>query len=325
MVTKTMLPPEKHDSQLGFSDLPCSLCQSSESRLLLSQRDLLTGGPGTFTLVECLHCGLIRQNPRLQWDSLKSYYGGGYNPYETLIESEPVRLQRLGRRYGMWKRLKHIERRVSGGKLLDVGCGTGIFLAEAHRRPQWETVGLEPNEFAASYVEEHLGITIIHSRLEDASLPDGSFDVITMWNVLEHLEEPVDCLERAHRLLREGGLLVMSIPNLDSWEAGLFGRYWIGWDQPRHLHLFSRRTLAQVLEALGFRVIGQDCIAAAHAAFGQSIEIWLRSTFPQSSALRTFVPRVYNSFPFRLLTSPFFFVSDRLGASTLLTVSAQRL
>ena len=214
-----MLPLKKQRGQLAFMDLPCTLCQSSESRPVLSQGDLLTGEPGIFTLVECLNCGLICQNPRLEWDLLKPFYGAGYNPYETMIEEEPNRLRRLFRRYGMWKRLNLIERHVRGGMLLDVGCGTGIFLAEAMRRPQWNTIGLEPNEFAASYVEERLGFPIIHSRLEDANLSEGSFDVVTMWNVLEHLEDPIACLERANRLLRAGGLLVMSIPNLDSWEA----------------------------------------------------------------------------------------------------------
>ena len=156
-------------------------------------------------MVRCRQCGLVRQNPRPTWESLKSYYPEDYSPHVPLVREETSVLRRLDRRYGMWKQTRAAEWFQRGGRLLDVGCGTGVFLEEAQRSGRWEVVGIEPAEKAAAYARKALGVTIHEGRFSDIDLPVNSFDTITMWNVLEHLEYPIADLRRAYQLLRENG------------------------------------------------------------------------------------------------------------------------
>ncbi|MFV2043815.1 MAG: class I SAM-dependent methyltransferase, partial [Anaerolineales bacterium] len=148
---------------------------------MLEGPDRLTGLPGRFKLIRCGNCGLIRQNPRLEWESLRQYYPKDYSPYEPIIESESSIFRRFDRRYGMRKRLRAIERLQKGGRLIDVGCGTGIFLAEAERSGRWELMGVEPNLDAVRYASQRLDCSILQARFSEPELPTEGFDVVTMW------------------------------------------------------------------------------------------------------------------------------------------------
>jgi 2-polyprenyl-3-methyl-5-hydroxy-6-metoxy-1,4-benzoquinol methylase len=310
---------------LYWEENTCDWCNESDGELLFEGMDLLMGLPGRFRMVRCKHCGLIRQNPRLKWDSLKKYYPDDYTAYEPIIHTETSPWKRLDRRYGMWKRLRAIERLSPGGRLLDVGCGTGIFLAEAQRTGKWELFGLDPSEKVASYVREHLNIPILQARFEEIGFPPKSFDVITMWNVLEHFNHPITELKRAHELLVDGGWLIFSIPNLESWEAKAFGRYWLGWDLPRHLYLFPRKELRSILSELGFHLESMRCLATAHAALGLSLDFLLKTWLGSDSSIRHLLLRLYRSMPIRLITAIPFRILDELKSSSLITVFAQKV
>jgi SAM-dependent methyltransferase len=280
--------------------------------------------PGEFQLVRCSTCGLIRQNPWLAWESLKSYYPEDYSAYEPIIDRERSRLRRADRRYGMWKRLRSIERFQPGGKLLDVGCGTGIFLAEAQRSGRWELMAVEPSPAAAKYVQRELNIPVINDRFIDADLPAGHFDAITLWNVLEHLDHPVGDLQRAAALLRPGGWLVFSIPNLESLEARIFGRYWLGWDLPRHLYLFPQKQLRSILRGAGLRLVDRQNIAGSHAALEYSLRFLFHAKGWRGQKAQTLL-RIYRSLPSRVIASPFFWTVDQLKMGSLITIFAQKV
>src|SRR5512145_1690770 len=143
----------KNDRELIWEESLCDWCGSPGGEVLFIGPDLLMELPGEFHLVRCTACGLIRQNPWLAWESLKSYYPEDYSAYEPIIGRERSRLRRADRRYGMWKRLRSIERFQPDGRLLDVGCGTGIFLAEAQRTRRWDLMAVEPSPAAAEYVQ----------------------------------------------------------------------------------------------------------------------------------------------------------------------------
>lgn len=281
--------------------------------------------PGRFRLVRCQRCGLMRQNPRLKWESLQHYYPEDYSAYEPIIQAEQSRWKRLDRRYGMRKRLRAIERFQPGGRLLDAGCGTGVFLAEAQRTGRWDLTGLDPSAGAASYVRQHLQIPMVEARFAEADLPPDSFDVITMWNVLEHLDYPIRDLRRARALLREDGWLIFSIPNVESLEARVFGSFWLGWDLPRHLYLFPRRQLRIILAELGFGAVEDQCIAGSHAAAGLSLDFWSQKWLPRDSALRQRLVKLYLSLPVRLGLSLPFWILDRFRACSLITVFARKV
>jgi SAM-dependent methyltransferase len=267
----------------------------------------------------------MRQNPRLAWESLKHYYEGDYIVYAPLLRDVPSRWRRLDRRYGMWKQMRFVKRsHPGGGRLLDVGSGTGIFLEEVLRSGRWQAIGLEPTEKAAAYTRDALKIEVHTGRFSDSNLPLGAFDVITLWNVLEHVPFPTADLRRALELLRPGGRIIFTVPNVESLEAGLFGRYWVGWDLPRHLYLFPRATLRALLRDLGLTVEAEACISSSHSAVRDSLGFWFQSWPTRMQWLARIIHLVFTSLPIRLATAPIFWVLDRLRRSTILVLSVRR-
>ena len=312
-----------NENSLAWVDSPCDGCGAKEGQLLFEGPDLLMGLTGRFRLVQCPQCGLIRQNPHLSWESLKDYYPEDYSPYTKIIETERSTARRMDRRYGMWKRLRALERFQPGGRLLDVGCGTGVFLGEAQRSGRWELMGVEPSPQAAAYAQEALGISVLAQRFDEADLPAGHFDAITMWNVLEHLDSPIRDLRRAYQLIRPGGWLVLAIPNVDGSGAKLFGRYWMGWDLPRHLYLFPKKQLRRILGEIGFDWVDARCIAGGHSSLDLSIEFLLRAKKIDNIATR-FLLRLYRSLPARIACSPLFWLTDHLRQCSLITIFVQK-
>jgi SAM-dependent methyltransferase len=273
-------------------------------------------------MVQCLHCGTIRQNPRLVWESLQHYYPEDYNSYFPLVREIANPLLRLEHRYGPWKRMRAIERRQPGGRLLELGCGSGLLLEEALRSGRWQVTGLEINPWAANKVRQALHIPVIEAPLHKANFPDNYFDVIVYWNVLEHLYQPIEDLRLSYQLLKRGGWLVIGLPNLESWERRLFAQDWIGWELPRHLHLFPRKTLRTILESIGFHWDWSGCISSSHATLGLSLQIWSQAR--KSNRLSTMLLRSYRSYLGKLVTLPGLWVADKLGLSTILAVFAQK-
>jgi SAM-dependent methyltransferase len=310
-------------AELTWEESSCDWCGSPGGEELFSGPDLLMDMPGQFRLVRCETCGVVRQNPWLTWESLKDYYPEDYSAYEPIIDREKSQVKRADRRYGMWKRLRSIERLQPGGRLLDVGCGTGVFLAEAQRSGKWELAAVEPSPAAADYVRRELDIPVFNRRFAEMDLPADSFDVITMWNVLEHLHQPVQDLRQAAALLRPGGWLVFSVPNLESMEARLFGRYWLGWDLPRHLYLFPQKQLREILTTLGLRQKDVQCIAGSHAALELSLRFLIKGKGVYSPAMRRLL-RAYLSLPARAAAVLPFWLLDRLKLCSLITIFAQK-
>jgi len=195
-------------------------------------------------IVRCLGCGLVRQNPQPQPVDLVQAY--------QEVEDERYEEETSGRLETFSRALADIERHEPRGRLLDVGCHTGIFLDVA-RRAGWATTGVEPSRWSAERARAR-GLQVLDGTLADASLPDDSFDVVTMWDVIEHLAEPVEELKRARRLLRPGGLLAVSTMNVETWFPRLFGRRW-PWYMQMHLYYFTPRTLNQMLKLAGYETV----------------------------------------------------------------------
>ena len=140
------------------------------------------------------------------------------------------------------------------GRLLDVGCGSGTFLGHMQYFG-WEVHGVEPDPKAASIAREALFSDNIHTgSLEEIDLEEKSFDVVTMSHVIEHLLEPVKILQTCYRLLKPGGLLVLTTPNSSSLGRKKFRIHWRGWELPRHIHIFNKATLVSLTTNAGFQV-----------------------------------------------------------------------
>lgn len=314
-----------NEDSLDWIELPCDWCGSESFEPIFNGTDLLEHLPGRFQVVRCLECGLMRQNPHLAWSSLKQYYLENYVSHGLMARDQPNIVKRLDKRYGPWKRLRAIEAYQRGGNMLEVGCGTGTFLEEAVRSGHWTVSGVEPTQHAAEYVRSRLNIPVYEDVFSRVTLPDGSFDAIVMWNVLEHLENPIEDIRYTHRLLKPGGWYIFTVPNLDGWEASLFGKYWIGWDLPRHLYFFSRPLLQQILPKLGFRFGSVRCLSTSYHFLGNSLDFWSQSWQDRYPSLRKFLLTVYGSLPIRALASVPLAILDRLALNTIITVFAQKI
>jgi SAM-dependent methyltransferase len=144
------------------------------------------------------------------------------------------------------------------GRLLDVGCAGGKDLARLQRMG-WNVTGVEFSPTAAAAARARLGCEVLVGDFDQVPLGEERFDVVRFSHTLEHLPSPRKALEKAHRLLRPGGLLCVEVPNAASLERWLFGKHWYCWDLPRHLYHFSPQTLARLVSSTGFRPVKIKC------------------------------------------------------------------
>jgi len=198
-------------------------------------------------IVQCRQCGLVYTDPRPGDDDIL----GTYQAVEDPLYVE----ERQGRVLTFEHHLKPLERLTGepdGRPLLDVGAYTGVFVEIADQHG-WNAWGLEPSSWAVEQARSR-GLHMVQGTLETADLPEGYFDVVTMWDVIEHLTDPKGALLQARRLLRPNGLLVVHTIDIDSLFARLMGSGW-PWLMEMHIYYFSRQTLRGMLERCGFQVL----------------------------------------------------------------------
>lgn len=175
--------------------------------------------------------------------------------------------------------LSHIERYTSPpGRLLDFGCGWGFFL-DAAREKGWEIHGLEPLPGHALYTRGKVGANVITDILRDDTFPDDYFDVITAFQVFEHLPDPAGDLARLSCALRPGGIMLVEVPNIDTWGIRLLGkrhRHFV----PDHLNFFSAETLGRLFIAGGLEVV-ESYYPTRLMSVGYLITIWGGRTLPK--------------------------------------------
>jgi ubiquinone/menaquinone biosynthesis C-methylase UbiE len=162
--------------------------------------------------------------------------------------------QAKGREITFEKSMMLIEKYIkTKGKLLDVGTAGGSFLAVA-KRNGWQVNGIEPNKWLCKWCKKHYGITIKQGTLEKNLFEKNSFDLVTLWDVLEHVSNPTDTLKRVNKLLKKNGALVVNYPDIDSAIAKLMRRKWF-FILTVHLYYFTPKTIKKLLEKCGFKVV----------------------------------------------------------------------
>ena len=261
------------------------MCGSGESSPFFKRVDRFTGR--TFQFVSCQDCGLIYLDPRPTQSELPEYYPQDYEAY-YLTESNTHSAEQWHQQRALNMQLDFVQKMAPGGvRLLDVGCATGNFMRTA-RDHGWEVTGVELIEPAARVAREHYGLDVRSGSVETADLPEAYFDVITLWDVLEHLPSPQKALKSIHQLLEPGGVVVFSIPNLVSFDRYLFGKHWIGWDAPRHFNMFTEATVKQLFEQTGFEFIRRSCFLGAKGTFQLSLNQLMDNK--QSSTMNKLYP-----------------------------------
>lgn len=296
----------------------CDLCGTDSSVPLLDRIDRFSGE--VFHYVRCSECGLIYLNPRPEVDELLAYYPDDYEAYQPLAASTGVAHWR--RRHALRILRRFVTHYRPCGRLLDVGCATGEFLEEMQAHG-WAVNGVEINPRAASVARERLGVNVFAGSLVSYEAAEGAFDLVTLWDVLEHLPSPRAQLQRIHRLLSSEGRLILSIPNLRSFDARLFGRWWIGWDAPRHLHLFPDSALSRLLARTGFEIEAQRCLLGGPGAFQLSLEFWREQRAGSQSARGRAARFLFPLLPYALW--PYKEVSYALRRGPVMTVVAHKM
>lgn len=225
----------------------CDLCRSDRyAEPVLRAADYEYGVPGGFTLSRCTACDFYYQTPRPARDVIPTYYPPTYAVYGD----DPV----VGWlfRATFWLDARRVARLIGPrGRVLDVGCGAGGALSALAEAGDWEVFGLELDAEAAREATRR-GFKVQQGDLVDSDFEPGSFDLIRMGHVIEHVRDPLATLRRAWELLRPGGILFGETPNIDCWDFRIFGRYWGALHFPRHIALFSPKTIRRACEKSGF-------------------------------------------------------------------------
>lgn len=193
------------------------------------------------------------------------YYGKDNVRFHPLLE----RLTRLFR----LRRARVVRHRVKPGTVLDVGCGRGFTLSYL-KSLGFKAQGMEFSDTAAWHARNVLGIEVETGDFLKSPHQKDHYNVVIFWHSLEHLPSPIEALGRANELLKKGGLLVVAVPNSDSLQARLFGRYWFHLDIPRHYFHFGKNSLEEILRSHGFSIVQMG-----HSSFEQNPYGWLQSFY----------------------------------------------
>lgn len=275
-------------------DAPCcDTCGAAGAPLYVDLEDRLFGIPGRWSLLRCERCALVWLTPRPEASDIAQLYAG-YHTHDD--EPPPGALQRAVRRgipaallgYGGAGPASRLLARIgplreaglrsalglpaeARGRLLDVGCGAGFFLATM-RDLGWEVSGSEIDAEAAERARQRLGGATIHEgAVEDLELPAGRYQAVSLVHVVEHLLEPAATLRHCARLLAPGGLLALVTPNAASLGSREFGADWRGWEPPRHIRVYEPASLRALVESAGLRVReASSCASAAYFLYAQS-------------------------------------------------------
>ncbi len=250
-----------------FETVVCDLCGADDARVRYEKNG--------FHIVECAKCGMVYTNPRLKGEKIAELYDADYFQGHGFDRS--VNYVKDVDEYGKEKTHYDLHdwdldtissmlqrtppqpppiplRSIGGGvQLLEIGCGTGVFLAKA-REHGFDCSGLELSSYAADFVRQ-MGIPVETKSIEEANFAENTWDVIVMREVIEHLPHPMESIRTIHKWLKPGGVLFMATGNYDCPERKLRGSDWFYFMPEGHLYYFSNRTMTKYLRKAGFRAV----------------------------------------------------------------------
>jgi len=242
----------------------CPVCQRGEFKKLFEDFDRnLETDFKKFTLVKCKNCGLGFINPQPKPKELERYYSDKYfaaGSSEMFSDSSiSLFLSKAKNFFSKIVSFKHSNNinhsHYEMGRLLDFGCGTGRLISKYKiSYPNYEFYGIDNSKIACDKAKKIDDVNIFCGTLEQASYEDNFFNIINAYHVLEHAPNPRETLVELHRILKPGGKILISLPNFNSFERFVFGKYWKWIEIPRHLFHFNRKNLGLLLEDIGFKV-----------------------------------------------------------------------
>lgn len=234
----------------------CPWCGSDKAQIDLWLKDeFLT--KEDFHICECLNCGLLYTMPRPDKEHIGDYYKSEeyYSHQENTKGFIPKLYERV-KKTNLKHKYQLATKGLGVGKMLEIGCGVGDFLHTTEEHG-WDCMGVEPSEEAKAIAANRTKAKIISSE-EMESLKDGSFDLITMWHVLEHVDDLSWELSQLQRLVKSNGRIVIAVPNYKSYDGQYYKELWAAYDVPRHLNHFNRTTLTKIFKTKGLELVKMD-------------------------------------------------------------------
>jgi len=232
----------------------CPLCQSPAIAKERAVKDHSITKE-TFDLFRCAACDfLFTQDPPTPETAGRYYKGEEYISHSDSQEGLVNKLYHRAREFMLGQKHRLVSRVSAQKRLLDYGSGTGYF-PDFMQRKGYSVRGIEIDAEARAYGNEKFGIDVHAPEALFDLLQPNSFDVITLWHVLEHLYEPKKYLSRFHELLAKDGKLIIAVPNHTSKDARAYASDWAAYDVPRHLWHFSPATMRKMVGQSGFRVV----------------------------------------------------------------------
>lgn len=232
-------------------NLSCPVCSKSDFSAFLNCKDHLVSRE-TFKIASCNHCGLKITTPFPKEEDIAKYY----ESEEYISHSNSKRglmnfLYQIARNYTISRKIKLIKSLTGNDKIkiLDIGCGTGEFLSGC-QKSGWIVSGTEPNSKARMYAKTKYEISLY----EKESSINNTFDVITMWHVLEHTKNLGERILSIKKLLKDSGTIIIAVPNYLCYEAHLYSEFWAAYDVPRHLYHFTPNTITMLMHNYGFNI-----------------------------------------------------------------------
>lgn len=251
--------PGRHGLEL------CPICGQAGAQKWLRAPDRLHGRQEKYTLVRCPGCSLVWLHHPPQPEEMHVHYTEAYH---KLISGaggpNPAR---------RWRdRKTTLERYEQSGMLLDLGCSSGSFL-QCMRSKSWKLYGVEMSAEEARTAEARTGAQVFVGVVPDAPFAPESFDVITCFDVLEHMYEPRRVVAKVKEWLKPGGIFYVQVPNIDSAEGRVFGKYWHGLELPRHLFHYSPASLRSLAKTAGLQEVSLE--TRRNPAVGTSLRyVW---------------------------------------------------
>ena len=324
--------------------VPCPLCGWEKGVVVISNaKELYNGLNEYFSVEKCPNCEMAYTNPRPTEQTMSYFYpndAGYYKPKvavdKILTDESSDLFNFLGSGFGysmsktntasylFWakrwylhrkSKLLHIPYWAHGGKLLDIGCSWGRYLRQMESLG-WEVHGIEYNPQSVIYARESLGLTNVYEgRIEDIHLPDEKFDVVHMSMVLEHTHQPRSALLKLQRTLKQGGQLIVSVPDFSGIEFRLFGRYCYALQVPQHLNYFTPVTLKKMLSEAGFVI---------ESVTHQNVDRDLIASLSYSKKYIMIYKLLKNRIIRKYLVRPFVITLALLGCTSRMSVYARK-
>lgn len=233
----------------------CPVCGSDDLKKVFDAVDHFSSGE-VFPVCECTQCGFRFTNDFPSEDTIGKYYDSpDYISHSDSNKGLVNRLYHYFRKRMLRKKVNLVSAHATGNpiRLLDIGCGTGYFL-QAAKEQGWIVSGIEKDEKARKSATARAGLEVKDEK-SLGEMTDASFDAVTLWHVLEHMEKLNGTVGKIRDILTPGGIMVLALPNHRSYDAGFYKERWAAYDIPRHLWHFSPASVERLLSNHGMRIV----------------------------------------------------------------------